>query len=150
MENVHFKNFHFKKGGTLLTLPSVSLKYSLFDILFGKIVLQKLKVENPVLTLKRSDSGRGIWDFSKDGESEKTQEKSVWSKKAEAQALADQYLSHIEVNNLLVLIPRPSDLIKDEFLARVIKIPSKTLQFSGIDILLRKFPSKDLLLIFLK
>ena len=148
MENILLQNFHFKTGGTALTIPKASLEYSLFDILFGKIVLQKLKIDDPVLTLKRNIEGRGIWDFSSLDEGQKhipqipKTKETKWQESAAAQSVADQYLSHIEINNLGIIIPSPVDLIRDEFVSRIIRLPSRTFQYNGIKLLLKKFPSK--------
>lgn len=147
LENVLIQNPHFESGSTLVTIPKVSMKYSLLGIFWGKITLEKLLIENPVLNLKRNETGRGIWDFSmvEDELAIKPDlEKSVstWQKQEQAQALADNYLSDIRVTNLAILVPSPDEIILDEFLSRLIKLPTKTYQLSGINMTLKKYPAE--------
>lgn len=155
LENILVQNPHFETGATLLTVPKVSLKYSLSDILFGRLVLQKLMVDSPILTVRRNYNGRGNWDFSADsfdqtassavpatGSLENNAEENVWQKRDKAQVLADQYLEDIQIRNLSILVPAPHQLIKDEFAARLIRLPSATWQVGGVDISLRKHPAK--------
>ncbi len=155
LENILVQNPHFETGATLLTVPKVSLKYSLLDILFGRLVLQKLIIDSPILTVRRNDTGRGNWDFSDDsvaqaassavsvnGKVGNSADENVWQKRDKAQVLADQYLEDIQIHNLSVLVPAPHRLIKDEFAARLIRLPSATWQVGGVDISLRKHPAK--------
>lgn len=143
LENVMIQNPYFDSSSTLLTVPKVSLKYSLFDILFGKLVLQKLIIDNPVLTLRRNEKGRGVWDFSTIEPAQAISDETRWQKQDRAQAVADRYLSDIKVNNLSVLVPAPEKLIKDEFAARLIRLPARTFQVNGIDLTLRKYPAEN-------
>lgn len=147
LENVLVQNPAFAVGSTLLTVPRVSLKYSLFDILFGRLVLQNLVIDNPVLTIRRDGRGRGIWDFSSDSDQSQAtsnvDNETVWQKRDKAQVVADRYLSDIRVNNLSILVPAPDTLIKDEFIARVIRLPGRTYQLDSINLSLRKYPAKD-------
>ncbi len=140
LENILIQNPHFESGSTVLTVPKASLKYSLFDILFGKLVLQKLEISNPVLYLQRDKGGRGVWDFSTGQEPGDTGKETRWQKQDRAQTVADRYLSDIKINNLSILVPAPDTLIRDEFAARVIQLPAKTWQLDGININLKKHP----------
>lgn len=143
LENVMIQNPFFDSSSTLLTVPKVSLKYSLFDILFGKLVLQKLLIDNPVLKLRRNEKGRGIWDFSTIEPATANSDETRWQKQDRAQAVADRYLSDIRVNNLSILVPAPEKLIKDEFAARLIRLPARTFQLNGVDLTLRKYPAEN-------
>ncbi|MDD3146611.1 MAG: hypothetical protein PHD82_04870 [Candidatus Riflebacteria bacterium] len=147
LDNVLVQNPHFKTSATLLTVPRVSMKYSLLDILFGRLVLQKLVVENPILTISRNEKSRGIWDFSDDllkavVPAVEADEETVWQKREKAQVLADQYLEDIQVKNLSILVPAPDKLIKDEFVARLVRLPKSTFQINGINLSLKKHASK--------
>lgn len=145
LENVLIQNPHFKTSSTLMTIPKISLQYSVWGIFWGRITLEKLRVENPVLTLKRNENGRAIWDFSAlDEDDGKNQEKAMtkWQQREEAQALADNYLADILVENLSILIPAPDQLIVDEFLSRLTSFPKKTYQFTGINLSVRKYPAE--------
>lgn len=145
LENVLVQNSFFESSSTFLTIPRASLKYSLFDILFGKIVLQSLVIDNPVLTLRRNDKGRGIWDFSEITSLEPdphSSNETRWQKQIRAQEVADRYLSDIKVNNLSILVPAPEKLIKDEFAARLIRLPAATFQINSINLALRKYPGE--------
>lgn len=146
LQNVLVQNPHFKTGATLLTVPRVSMRYSLLDIFFGRLVLQKLHIESPVLTLRRNDEGRGIWDFALASDSlvasAGSAKETVWQKRDRSQALAEQYLADIRVSDLSLLIPAPDRLIADEFAARLVRLPSRTWQVSGVNLSLRKYPAK--------
>lgn len=145
LDNVLVQNPHFQTGATFLTVPKVSMKYSLLDILFGRLVLQKLVVESPVLTITRNDRSRGIWDFTDDslkGSKALSGNETVWQKREKAQVLADQYLEDIQIKNLSILVPAPDRLIKDEFAARLIRLPTSTFQLNGIDLSVKKHPAK--------
>jgi hypothetical protein len=146
LENVQILNPHFESGATIMTVPRVSMNYSLWGIFWGNITLQKLHIENPVLTLKRNELGRGIWDFSKPEEQakEKNDKKNLttWQRQEQARALADNYLTDITVDNLSILIPSPDQLITDEFMAKLTSFPTKTYQFSNIDLKLKKYPAE--------
>jgi hypothetical protein len=147
IENVLIQNPHFEANPTIMTIPKISLQYSLLNIFWGNITLEKLLVENPVLTLKRNETGRGIWDFSIPEEEQNvgtdSQKLSTWQKQEQAQSLADNYLTDIKIKNLSILIPAPDQLVVDEFLARLTRFPAKTYQYSGIDLTLKKYPAKD-------
>ncbi|MGM0599221.1 MAG: hypothetical protein ACQETH_05305, partial [Candidatus Rifleibacteriota bacterium] len=142
LENVQILNPHFDSGATIMTVPRVSMNYSLWGIFWGNITLQKLHIENPVLTLKRKELGRGIWDFSRP-EEPRNDEKDLttWQQQEQARALADNYLTDITVDNLSILIPSPDQLITDEFMAKLTSFPGKTYQFSNIDLKLKKYPA---------
>ena len=142
--NVLIQNPNFKTSSTLMTIPRISMKFSLVNIFWGKITLEKLEIDNPVLTLKRNENGRGIWDFSQPGDQNHKSEKkqTSWQKREQTAALADNYLSDIRVNNLSILIPSPAELIVDEFLSRLTRFPTKTYQFSGINLSLKKYPAE--------
>ncbi|HNX75419.1 MAG TPA: hypothetical protein PKM56_06930 [Candidatus Rifleibacterium sp.] len=151
LENILIQNPHFETAGTLLTVPRASLKYSLFDILLGRLVLQKLHVESPILTISRNEKGRGVWDFSTPADATRMSSAGAtppvasenrWQQRDKAQILADQYLEDIVIHNLSILVPAPDRLIKDEFAARLIRLPAATTQFSGIDLSLRKHSAK--------
>lgn len=145
LENLLVQNPHFKSSATLMTIPKVSMKYSLWGIFWGKITLEKLHIENPVLTLKRSPNGRGIWDFSDPAETDAitaTGTKSTWQKREDTAAMADNYLADIRIDNLSILIPSPDQLIVDEFMSRLTRFPRKTYQYSGINVRLKKYPTE--------
>jgi hypothetical protein len=157
LENVLIQNPHFKTSATVMTIPRISMQYSLLNIFWGSITLEKLLIENPVLTLKRNENGRGIWDFSVPANSlssstrvltngsdnsENEQSLTTWQKQEQAQALADNYLSDIKVRNLSILVPSPDQLITDEFLSRLTRFPKKTYQYTGIDLVLKKYPAE--------
>lgn len=142
LENILIQNPHFESSSTMLTVPKVELKYSLLDILFGKLVLHRVRIDNPVLTLRRNEKGRGIWDFSVSASESVSLDETRWQKQDRNQALADRYLEDIRVNNLSILIPAPDRLIKDEVAARLIRLPAKTFQLNGVELALRKYPAE--------
>ena len=143
IENVLIQNSHFESASTVLTVPKVSLKYSLFDILFGKLILQKVTIDNPALSLRRNEKGRGSWDFSSSEPIVTTGDETRWQKQDRAQSVADRYLADIRINNLSILVPNPDRLISDDFAARIFRLPAKTWQMSGINLSLRKYPAED-------
>ncbi len=143
IENVLIQNPHFETAATVLTIPKVSLNYSLFDILFGKLILQKVVVDNPALSLRRNEKGRGSWDFSTLAPVVTAADETRWQKQDRAQVLADRYLADIRINNLSILVPNPEKLISDDFAARVFRLPAKTWQMSGINLSLRKYPAEE-------
>lgn len=143
IENVLIQNPHFESASTVLTVPKVSLNYSLFDILFGKLILQRVVVDNPALSLRRNEKGRGSWDFSTVEPVASPVGETRWQKEDRAQVLADRYLADIRINNLSILVPNPEQLISDDFAARIFQLPAKTWQMSGIDLSLRKYPAEE-------
>jgi len=143
IENVLVQNPYFDSASTVLTVPKVSLKYSLFDIFFGKLILQKVIVDNPALSVRRNERGRGSWDFSTIEPVKAPVDETRWQKQDRAQTLTDRYLADIQVNNLSILVPNPNMLISDDFAARVFCLPAKTWQMSGINLSLRKYPAED-------
>ena len=60
-----------------------------------------------------------------------------------AQTLADRYLSHVEIRNLSLLVPRPRDLVPDPTAVRLLRLPAGNFFQSGISLMLRKYPYKD-------
>lgn len=144
MDNVLVQNPHFKTGATLVTVPKVALNYSLVDIFFGRLVLQKVVIKSPSVVLKRNEDGRAIWDFttSTDKQTRRKQE-TVWQERDRAQTLADSYLTDIQITDLSILVPAPDTLIADEFASRLIVLPKRTFQLSNIDIFLRKYPAES-------
>jgi len=149
LENVLISNPHFKSSSTLMTIPRISMNYSIWGIFWGTITMEKLSIENPVLTLKRSETGRAIWDFSvtedsnEDSEKKDDPNRTIWQKREDTAAMADNYLSDIRIKNLSILIPAPDQLIVDEFLSRLTRFPQKTYQYSGIDLTLKKYPTEQ-------
>ena len=144
LANILVQNPHFNSGSTLLTVPKVSLRYSLFDVLLGQLVLQRLDIDSPVLTIRRNEQGRGIWDFSTDAlPAAGTLSETTWQKQEKAQILADRYLADIRIKNLSVFVPAPEKLVTDEFAARLIRLPAKTWQLNGVNMSLRKYPADD-------
>jgi len=143
IENVLVQNPYFESASTVLTVPKVSLSYSLFDILFGKLILQKVVVDNPSLSLRRNDKGRGSWDFSTLEPAVSATDETRWQKQDRAQVLADRYLADIRINNLSILVPNPEKLISDDFAARIFRLPARTWQMSGINLSLQKHPAEE-------
>ncbi|GAB4276481.1 MAG: hypothetical protein Kow0029_18490 [Candidatus Rifleibacteriota bacterium] len=144
LENILVQNPHFKVNKTLMTIPRISMKYSLWGIFWGHVTLEKLHIENPVLTLIRNDDGRGNWDFSQESKAEvkKSGKQTKWQEREQNQALADNYLTDISVSSLSILIPNPKELIRDEFLGKIIKLPARTYQISDINLTLKKYPAE--------
>ncbi|KAF1083540.1 MAG: hypothetical protein GQF41_0318 [Candidatus Rifleibacterium amylolyticum] len=143
IENVLIQNPHFESASTVLTVPRVSLSYSLFDILFGKLILQKVVIDRPALSLHRNEKGRGSWDFSTTEPVAATADETRWQKQDRAQVVADRYLADIRINNLSILVPNPEKFISDDFAARIFRLPAKTWQMSGINLSLRKYPAEE-------
>ncbi len=143
LESVLIENPLFKGTSALMTIPRISMKYSLWGIFRGNITLEKLQIENPVVTLKRDETGRAIWDFTAEEMfTGKEGKQTDWQKRAAAQVLADNYLTDISVKNLSILIPEPGELIVDEFVKRLVKFPTRTYQISGIGMTLKKYPAE--------
>lgn len=143
LESVLIQNPLFKGTSALMTIPRISMKYSLWGIFWGNITLEKLQIENPVVTLKRDATGRAIWDFAaaEDVVAGNDGKQTDWQKRAAAQALADNYLTDINVQNLSILIPEPGELIIDEFVKRLVRFPTRTYQISGVGMTLKKYPA---------
>ncbi|MBF0544106.1 MAG: hypothetical protein HQM08_06725 [Candidatus Riflebacteria bacterium] len=148
LEGVSILNPSFKSGGVFLTVPNISLNYSLWDVFLGQLILEKVVIKNPVLSLSRNDEGKGIWDFSQTT-SETSQNASGTpsltsdEQQARAEKLADSYLRYFEIKNLSIIVPEPREILVDRFLSNALKIPSSTYQIDGINLLLRKFPKPD-------
>jgi len=153
LENLTIRNPYFKTGGVLLSVSGVSLEYSLFDVFFGNLVLEKVSIKNPMLFLSRNSEGRAIWDFAAISALEsvashtsglrRSSRENRWLEEERAQSLADRYLSHFEIRNLSVLIPAPKELVGDRIAAGLFNLPRENIQIAGIDIILRKFPQPE-------
>ncbi len=143
------RNPHFSTGGVMLTIPKIALRYSLFDVFFGSLVLERVTVEDPVLYLSRDPSGLAIWNFNPGTaaapiapppEPPKT---SYWEGTGHTEFRTDRYLRSIEIKNLTILAPKPRDLFPDKFLTRLLRLPPGNLNLGQIDVTLRKFPKRD-------
>ncbi len=149
MMHLVVKNPHFPTGGVMVNIPVIKLRYSLLDILFGQIVLEKLFIQDPVLVLSRNMDGRAIWNFgagsSVGGSAADSASSTVSSadSQAKAEAMADRYLRHIEIRNLSIMMPKPRDLLPDQTFARILRIPPGNLNLAGINFLVRKYPHAD-------
>ncbi|MFZ2961504.1 MAG: hypothetical protein WA705_31895 [Candidatus Ozemobacteraceae bacterium] len=71
LEGLVVRNPNFETGGVLLSIPIITLKYSLFDVFFGNLILEQVIIHDPVLTLSRNSKGRPVWDFSSPSEAGK-------------------------------------------------------------------------------
>jgi len=150
IEDLIVQNPHFRTGGMLLSVPRITLRYSIRDIFWGNIVLERLIVSDPSLVLARDPGGRVIWDFSgplaspaADLPDATAEPPTPGATTAQAEAIADNYLQHIELKNLSLLIPRPRDLLPDQLLMKILRIPPGNLQLAGLNLLLRKYPHPD-------
>ncbi|HNW35700.1 MAG TPA: hypothetical protein PKM25_12250, partial [Candidatus Ozemobacteraceae bacterium] len=152
IEDLVVQNPHFTSGGLMLSIPRITLRYSLWDVFWGRVVLERLIISNPVIVLARDTTGRAIWDFSTSAETGANATDTVPAVAAETGApaeagqteeIADRYLQHIELKNVSLLVPRPRDLFSDQTLMRLLKIPPGNLQLAGMNLLLRKYPHPD-------
>lgn len=153
IDNIAIKNKFVDSSSTLLMIPNVKLEYSLLDILMGNLVLENIEVDNPVLTLSRDTKGRGLWDFSPPRElrhlleqeqekapKEKQRKLTKWERQQEQQRMASKYLSNVNIKNVTILLPSPKKLITDDFIGKIFDLPERTVQYSGIDLTLKKYP----------
>jgi hypothetical protein len=151
IDNIAVKNKFVDTSSTLLMIPNVKLEYSLLDILIGNLVLENIEVDNPILTLSRDSRGRGLWDFSPPRElrhlleqdkapKEENKKLSKWERQQEQQRMASKYLSNVNIKNVTILLPSPKKLITDDFIGRIFELPERTVQYSGIDLTLKKYP----------
>lgn len=154
LDSVVIKNKYIDSAATLLTVPRIALEYSLLDVLLGNLVLENIIIENPVLTLNRDEKGRALWDFSipreqailvsKEKKQEKpTKRRSKWDREQHRQKMEARYLSSINIVNLTVLVPNPQKLITDPFISRIITLPNKTKQITGVNLSLKKYPAEN-------
>ncbi|NLI75564.1 MAG: hypothetical protein GX442_03875 [Candidatus Riflebacteria bacterium] len=63
LEHLMVRNPAFPAGGVFVSIPRISLRYSLFDVFFGNLVLERVIIQDPVVNLSRGPDGRAIWDF---------------------------------------------------------------------------------------
>ncbi len=63
LEHLMVRNPAFPAGGVFVSIPRISLRYSLFDVFFGNLVLERVIIQDPVVNLSRAADGRAIWDF---------------------------------------------------------------------------------------
>jgi hypothetical protein len=172
LQNLVVQNPHFSTGGVFLTVGRITLKYSLIDVFWGNLILEKMIADGVVITLSRNRVGRAVWNFGAPAaaaEAEvpfgsgtvsaaapvgnRTVPESTGSApqkvdpqgkaQAQAEAVADRFLSHIEVRNLSLLVPRPRELAADPALVRFLNLPPGNLAFSGLNLLLKKYPHKE-------
>ncbi|HEY9069014.1 MAG TPA: hypothetical protein VIV61_02095, partial [Candidatus Ozemobacteraceae bacterium] len=150
IEDLVIRNPNFRTGGMILSVPRITLRYSIRDIFWGNIVLERLIITDPSIVLGRDSDGRAIWDFSAPhatGTAEVTagpaEPAPPTTSAAQAEVIADNYLQHIELKNLSLLIPRPRDLLPDQLLMRILRVPPGNVQLAGLNLLLRKYPHPD-------
>lgn len=152
IQDLVVQNPHFKTGGMMLSIPRVTLRYSLWDVFLGRVVLERLIVSDPSIVLSRDSEGRAIWDFSagaRPGEAASVtapatqQPETATEKEDQTEQIADRYLQHIELKNVSLLIPKPRDLVPDQTLMKLLRIPPGNVQIAGVNLLLRKYPHQD-------
>jgi len=156
IQDLVVQNPHVKTGGLLLSIPRITLRYSLWDVFLGRIVLERLIVTDPSVVLARDGEGRGNWNFAAP---RRAGDATVGSATAEpstaaptagpeteeelTERIADRYLQHIELKNVSLLIPKPRDLFPDQTLMKLLRIPPGNVQIAGVNLLLRKYPHPD-------
>jgi hypothetical protein len=141
LRNLQIVNSHFPAAGILLSVPRVALKYSLFDALWGKLVLEKVQIDDPVLTLSRAPDGRAIWNFASgpaDVSGKPPSRRGSGDPQAQAEVLADRYLRNIDIRNLSIVAPQPRDLFPDRTVARLLRLPPGNLNLNGIGVRVEK------------
>ncbi|HQG29458.1 MAG TPA: hypothetical protein PLY73_12985, partial [Candidatus Ozemobacteraceae bacterium] len=159
IQDLVVQNPHVKAGGLLLTIPRITLRYSLWDVFLGRIVLERLIVTDPSIVLARDGEGRANWDFSAPRPQKEppvvataaalppepgtATGSETASEEDLTEQIADRYLQHIELKNVSLLIPKPRDLFPDQTLVKLLRIPPGNLQIAGVNLLLRKYPHPD-------
>lgn len=155
IQDLVVQNPHVKTGGLLLSIPRIALRYSLWDVFLGRIVLERLIVIDPSVVLARDSEGRANWNFSSPRRPEETTVGTTTTSTTTASStepvteedlteqIADRYLQHIELKNVSLLIPKPRDLFPDQTLMKLLRIPPGNVQIAGLNLLLRKYPHPD-------
>lgn len=151
IEDLVVQNPFVTSGGLLLSVPRIILRYSLWDVFWGRVVLERLIITDPSIVLTRDRQGRAVWDFSSGNQPGRTASASVvpaqpsdsTAEADQTEEIADRYLQHIELKNVSLLIPNPRDLFPDQTLMRLLKIPAGNMQIAGVNLLLRKYPHGD-------
>jgi len=101
MNDVALRNPDWASSKNMVTIKKVFVSFSLMDLLFGKVKIQKIEIDTPKIFLEVSKNGLKNWDFSGDSLADKST-KPANKKMVEDEIISRGFSPSYEFDNIIV------------------------------------------------